>query len=115
MPNHETYIKDIQYYKNWYINNKLKLKKSHRKNHIKIKKIVIKYYSKGTMRCMNCKYNNIYALSIDHIHNNGNEHRRILKNKSGNNFYYWLIKNNFPSGYKVLCMNCQFIKKHRRN
>ena len=27
------------------------------------------------------------------------------------NLYNWLIKNNFPSGFQTLCMNCQFIKR----
>jgi hypothetical protein len=55
-------------------------------------------------------------LSIDHINGNGAEHRRELKRTTGgstggHDFYRWLKNNNFPDGYQVLCMNCQFIKK----
>jgi len=65
------------------------------------------------MKCKKCGFDNVDALSIDHIHNGGNKHRRELNSKAGYNFYWWLIKNNFPKGYQVLCMNCQFIKKHK--
>jgi hypothetical protein len=29
----------------------------------------------------------------------------------GCRFYLWLKTNKYPSGYQVLCMNCQFVKK----
>lgn len=112
MPTHEQYIKNIKYYKNWYKNNRKKMLKYNRKKNQNIKKLVISYYSKGTIKCKRCGFNNIDELSIDHIHSNGNEHRKILNNKSGCNFYWWLIRNDFPNGYQVLCMNCNFIKKH---
>jgi len=52
----------------------------------------------------------IRALTIDHINNNGADHRRKMK-KEGITFYRWLINNNYPDGYQVMCINCQFIKK----
>ena len=50
------------------------------------------------------------ALSIDHIKGGGNRHRDKLGN-DGSGVYRWLKKENYPTGYQVLCMNCQFIKK----
>jgi hypothetical protein len=35
----------------------------------------------------------------------GNKHRKSIKNR---NFYLWLKQNDYPSGYRVLCMNCNF-------
>jgi hypothetical protein len=72
--------------------------------------IVLQIYSGGKMCCNYCGYDkNTDALSIDHINNDGCAHRKIIK-KSGNGFYYWLIKNNFPVNFQVLCFNCQMIK-----
>lgn len=64
------------------------------------KQKVISHYSHGTMKCALCNENRIYALVIDHIDGGGCEH---LKNVG--NIYTWLIKNNYPDGYQVLCQN----------
>jgi hypothetical protein len=48
-------------------------------------------------------------LTIDHIERQGAAHRRELFGKQGYGsvpFYRWLIKNNFPPGFQVLCMAC---------
>ena len=42
-------------------------------------------------------------LTIDHINGGGAEHRRSLRGLPIGNF---LKKNNYPSGYRVLCWNC---------
>ena len=61
----------------------------------------------GGYKCNCCGENEPMFLSIDHIDNNGAEERRSgLYAGSGVGFYLWLRKNNFPSGYQVLCMNC---------
>lgn len=84
---------------------------------------VLGHYSGNTIpHCANPfgEHNEPYitldALSIDHINGGGNKERRQLfgkSTKSGYSFYAWLKRNNFPSGYQVLCMNCQTIKKMR--
>ncbi len=76
---------------------------------IKLKKIVVAHYSSGTMVCACCGESNIEFLSIDHINGGGNKHRKIIK-KNGSSFYRWLIKENFPLGYQVLCLNCNIAK-----
>lgn len=65
-------------------------------------------------KCACCGETNIEFLSIDHINQNGAEHRRTLpKNRRcGSGFYNWLIKNGFPEGYRVLCLNCNFALGH---
>ena len=76
----------------------------------KIKIEVLTYYGKGICACIQCGFNDIKALTIDHIERNGAEHRRRL-NKAGYKFYLWLRKQGFPEGYQTLCMNCQFTKE----
>jgi hypothetical protein len=67
----------------------------------------------GGYKCACCGETERLFLSIDHIHNNGNVERKSdAYGSSGTAFYLWLCKHNFPSGYQVLCMNCQ-IGKHK--
>jgi hypothetical protein len=51
-------------------------------------------------------------LTIDHIENNGAEHRRQQRNgqNKGHDIYAWLRKNNYPEGFQVLCYNCNCAK-----
>jgi hypothetical protein len=74
-------------------------------------KLVIDHYSNGTMRCSACGIQDMRVLSIDHISGAGNKHRREINVSSGWKFGRWLIRENYPEGYQVLCMNCQFIKR----
>lgn len=45
-------------------------------------------------------------LAIDHINNDGAEHR----SKVGGNIYKWLKMNNCPEGFQVLRYNCNMAK-----
>jgi hypothetical protein len=58
--------------------------------------------------CAVCGISNIQYLTIDHIDNNGAEHRRKVMGdpkQAGWNFYRWLMNNNYPDGFQVLCYN----------
>lgn len=82
-----------------------------RRNQAKTKDLV--YAAYGGYVCACCKETEPMFLSIDHIENNGAEERRSGQYKGGGSpFYGWLKKQGFPSGYQVLCMNCQ-VGKHR--
>lgn len=70
-----------------------------------IKSIVLSKYSNGKPKCNCCGELEILFLSIDHINNDGAEHRKKIGG-SGTTMYYWLIRNNFPTGFQVLCFNC---------
>ncbi len=72
---------------------------------------VLTHYGNGVCACVKCGFDDIRALSIDHIDGGGLEHRRSLGITSGGNFYLWLKRNVFPTGYQTLCMNCQYIKR----
>lgn len=84
---------------------------SYRNRHNRNLKIkVLTHYGNGKLACVQCGYDaNLRALSIDHINNNGAEHRREL-GRQGVAFYRWLITNDYPEGYQTLCMTCQWAK-----
>ena len=77
---------------------------------------VLYHYSYGTMTCMNpnCEVpggtKHPYSLCVDHVGGGGKKHGEDLK-KQGITFYRWLIKNNLPEGFQVLCFNCNNLKK----
>ena len=83
----------------------------------KVKKAVFMHYSNNKMECARCGYNNIDALCLDHIDNNGHYERNVLKTGGGSHFYQWLKNHNFPSGYQILCHNCNYLKQveHLKN
>lgn len=66
--------------------------------------------------CTCCGESHLSMLSIDHINNDGNKHRNLLNGGKGRDksidMYIWLEENGFPSGFQVLCYNCN-ISKHR--
>ena len=81
---------------------------------VNLKRETIDKYS-PSMMCQRCGFDDIRALSIDHIDNNGSTHRRNIGVLGGNAFYRWLKKQGYPQGYQVLCMNCQMIKQIEQN
>ena len=104
--------------KSWYSHqDKKKIFERIRINSADKKFTVLAVYSDGELKCAcsNCYYHindcPIEFLTIDHIHGHGNEHRKKMGFKGGSDFYRWLIKNNFPEGFQVLCMNCNWGKR----
>ena len=75
-----------------------------------IKLQVLTHYGQGLCQCVQCGFDDIRALSLDHIDGKGSEHRKSVK-KSGQSFYRMLKKQGYPVGYQTLCMNCQWIKR----
>lgn len=65
------------------------------------------YEAYGGFICACCGETEEAFLSIDHVNNDGANHRRETNRRS---LYKWLDKNGFPEGYQVLCMNCNFGK-----
>lgn len=62
---------------------------------------VMNYYGPG---CICCGEGDIRFLTIDHINDNGNTHRREVG--SGHRLYRWLQSNGYPEGFQTLCFNC---------
>jgi len=69
----------------------------------KIKAKVMKAYG-GKCEC--CGEDRFEFLTIDHIDGNGSKHKREVVGGGGDKFYWWLQRNKFPKGFRVLCFNC---------
>lgn len=72
---------------------------------------VFKAYGGYTCNC--CGETERTLLTIDHTEENGAKHRKEMKKnsqKEGRYIYRWLIVNNFPKGFQVLCRNCNYAK-----
>jgi hypothetical protein len=76
------------------------------KYHLKIKMEILSHYSNGGIKCICCGETDVAHLCLDHINNNGSEERKESGTKGGFVFYLWLRKQGYPSGYRVLCHNC---------
>jgi hypothetical protein len=84
--------------------------KSKRLNAILRQEVFLAY---GGFRCVCCNETEPMFLSIDHVENDGAEMRRRGEHsRGGSQFYQWLRKRNYPTGFQVLCMNCN-LGKHR--
>ena len=58
-------------------------------------------------RCLCCGEAEFAFLALDHIDGGGNEHRRQRK---GDRLCQWLKSRGWPTGYQVLCHNCNAAK-----
>jgi hypothetical protein len=84
--------------KNKYEKRKELIREQQRMYDLSIKIKIIKAYGG---ECICCKENILEFLTIKSINND---------NKSGGKLYRWLIKNNFPEEYELLCYNCNNAK-----
>ena len=74
-----------------------------------LKTLVFDVYGGAACKC--CGETQRAFLCIDHIHGGGLKHLKSIGRKAGaGSFYNWLKKNNFPSGFQVLCFNCNMAK-----
>ncbi len=70
------------------------------------RRLVISHYG-GVCRC--CGLDDLEILSIDHIDGGGTVQRKLIGNSSYQ-MYKWIITNEFPDNFQVLCMNCNLAK-----
>lgn len=106
--------------KKYNIKNREILADKRYKKRSKYKIMVLQHYGDEVLECAKCGIKNIDCLEIDHINNQGARERRKLfgsQGGSGTSFYLWLIRNDFPKGYQVLCKNCNWLKylKYKRS
>jgi len=105
--------------KTWRKNNREKMRgysRTYTINHLKdyrlkLKIDVLTHYSNGTPKCACCGETLIGFLSVDHINGGGTEHRKKI-GRFGSSFYQWLKQHKYPSGYQVLCYDCNIGKAH---
>ena len=63
----------------------------------------------GGYQCACCGETEPMFLSIDHVNDDGAEHRKLLGgNSAGVKLYQWLKAKGYPEGFQVLCLNCNF-------
>lgn len=94
--------------------NRLLLRNKGKLYRRELKQKVLERYGKA---CVFCGYEDIRALQIDHINDNGADERKLLggQNVSGWRFYQYLVANGLPNGYQTLCANCNMIKQLGEN
>lgn len=90
--------------KKWVSENKEKVKAIRRKSFLKTRTMVLAHYGK---KCTCCGESEPNFLSIDHINNDGNVHR---KNTKSHAFYSWITNNDYPKDLQILCYNCNMAK-----
>lgn len=77
----------------------------------RLREDVLIYYGNGKAICACCGETELAFLSIDHINGGGvAERKKVSNGRAGGVFYSWLKKNSFPTGYQVLCHNCNQAK-----
>lgn len=86
--------------------NPIQSRQWHNASNFRLKIEVLKHYSPDLV-CERCGEKDILVLSVDHINGGGNKQKKEL-GLMGGRFYQWLKNNNYPSGFRVLCMNCQW-------
>ena len=75
-------------------------------NRRKVRLICLVHYGGNPPKCNCCGESYIEFLGIDHINGGGGKHRKSIKVL----IYSWLKSNNFPTGFRVLCHNCNMAK-----
>jgi hypothetical protein len=111
------------YNRTYYRDNKEKLDKRSQdwiaENPEKRRKTALSYYYRlqhaailayGGYRCTWCGIDEPFVLAIDHVNNDGKEHRKLVGSVGGHKFYKWLRDHEYPKGFQVLCMNCNHAK-----
>lgn len=91
----------------YYIANRDRLLKNSKDFYKRRKIEVLNHYTNNNIHCQcpsgKCTETAIEFMTIDHIDGNGNKHRKDIGHT---NIYQWLKNNNYPSGYRALCFNC---------
>lgn len=72
-----------------------------------IRKKVIDHYGG---KCLCCGISELKFLALDHTEGNGNQHRLEVTGTKRGNIYRWILKNNFPPSFQILCHNCNMAK-----
>lgn len=118
-------MRDINKYNRiWYQKNKNRINKKKREDRLnnpdkyrkwnkewykKNRMKVLKHYGGNPPKCACCGEKTYEFLNIHHINGNGRKDRDKLKIHT---METWIIKNNYPKEFGVLCCNCNFSKGH---
>ena len=92
--------------------DKLEATYTQHRTHRKLRHDVIAYL--GGPRCARCGYSNETALSVDHIHNDGAEERKIENTYTTYRRILRGPREEMLENYQVLCRNCNWLKEQER-
>jgi hypothetical protein len=84
-------------------------RRKHSRDHVqKVKLEVFSHYCNGVpfCQCSGCRTTYLGFLQLDHIEGGGSKQRRENKLSRTYALLGWLKRNNYPSGYQILCANC---------
>ena len=104
--------------------NKVKFGKYRKELRLTVMNRYSKLLSNTDVPCCNCCGINSHVdfLAIDHIRGRedmGSEPELVKLGYSsklvGTNLQKWIVDNNFPDGFQVLCQNCNFAKGMKKN
>ena len=90
-----------------------------KENRLKVLQYYSKRLSKSNIPCCNCcgLNSHIEFLTVDHIEGRQEmdsepelKKLKYMSKLSGTALVIWIIKNNFPKGFQILCHNCNQTK-----
>lgn len=91
----------------WHKANKNSVAVRNKKSWVELRQQILDAYGG---KCACCGESTSKFLTIDHVKNDGNVHRKRLGTRK---VYQWLRQQNFPKdGFQLLCYNCNMAKAH---
>ena len=114
-------IRDRENNQRWIRENRERYNRSKREYRYRLKLEALAIYGNGVVACVQCGFSDARALVIDHVNDDGKEHRRALKvagtnSGSGTNIHEALKARGWPNDppLQTLCANCNLIKEIER-
>lgn len=96
------------YARSYYTHNPERLKDLRRTNRQRYRSMVLAHYGE---QCVCCSESNVAFLTVDHINDDGADHRRSLgKNAGSLQVWRWIVQHGFPDHFQILCWNCNAAK-----
>ena len=77
-----------------------------------VKSLVLTHYGDGRLACVRCGFDQLVALTIDHVNDDGHV-TRDDDARPGCGFYLSLMRDGFPDGFQTLCFCCNMEKEIR--
>lgn len=96
-----TRAKNLVVMRDYYARNRVRLLALERERQRLLKEGAYRAY--GGYRCVCCGETESKFLCIDHVNDDGQEHRKTV---DASRLYYWLKVNDYPAGFQILCFNC---------
>lgn len=99
--------------KQWRDKNPDKRREIVRRHDEHLKNAVINVLTDGEGTCRWCGQGDQDVLTIDHINDDGAKHRKEFGGRAfgGRALYNWMVQNDYPPGFQVLCFNCNVKKE----